>query len=83
MILTIAEICDLAAFAGLVIKDGCEPDADELETEITIAGCTEGVRDDDGTVRHYAHIASLSEYPEEGVMGLGPEIAKEQSHASE
>lgn len=37
--LTVAEIKDLAECAGLVLKEGCEPDADELETEISIVDC--------------------------------------------
>lgn len=73
--LTVAEIVDLAKCAGLVLKEGCEPDADELETEIVVMECPKaGVRDDDGKPTHYAHIAYFAEYPEEGSYPLGPEI---------
>jgi hypothetical protein len=77
--LTIAQIIDLAAFAGLVFKEGCDPDDDALETELTIQGCPAiGVLDDDDdsvTRRHYEHIAYFTEYPEEGWVGLGKEVS--------
>lgn len=74
MILTIEEIRDLALFAGLTVGDA---DASEMETEICITDChTEGIFDDNGVAKHYAHVAYLEEYPEEGVHGLGREITK-------
>jgi len=73
--LTIAEIKDLAECAGLVLKEGCEPDADDLETEITIIDCPkDGVKDDDDKPTHYAHVAYFDEYPEEGCHPLGEEL---------
>ncbi|BBN90571.1 MULTISPECIES: hypothetical protein [Rhodocyclales] len=73
--LTVAEIKDLAECAGLVLKEDCLPDEDELETEITIIPCPEsGVLDDDGKPTHYAHIAYFAEYPDEGSYPLGNEI---------
>lgn len=75
MTLTIAEIKDLAECAGLVLKEGCEPDADELETEIVVMECPKhGVRDDDGKPTFYAHVAYFEEYPEEGCFPLGDEL---------
>ena len=77
--LTIAEIVDLAALAGLVLKEGCGPDADELESEITIKDCNgDFLLDDDGvTPLYYKRIAYFSEYPEEGCIGLGEEVQPE------
>ncbi len=73
--LTVAEIKDLAECAGLVLKEDCLPDADELETEITIIPCPEsGVLDDDGRPTHFAHVAYFAEYPDEGSYPLGNEI---------
>jgi hypothetical protein len=74
MILTVSEIKDLAEFAGLTIDGTNLPDADDLGTEITIASCpAEGVKDDDGKALHYEHVAYMTDYPEEGCIGLGPE----------
>lgn len=73
--LTVAEIKDPAECAGLVLKEGCLPDADELESEITIIKCpAEGVRDDDNRPTHYAYIAYHTEYPDEGSYPLGKEL---------
>ena len=75
--LTVAEIYDLACAAGFTINHGqmFMPDADEMETEITIIDCpTGGVLDDDNKPTHYAHVAYLSDYPEEGTFPLGPEL---------
>jgi hypothetical protein len=73
--LTAKEIADLAEFAGFTInrQDVAE---DELETPYTVADCpASGVKDEaDGVPRHYAHIAYLSEYQEEGVHPLGDEL---------
>lgn len=68
------EIKDLAEFAGFTISSRFELTDDEMETEYVIADCPkEGTVDDDGTARHYDHIAYLSECPEEGVCPLGEE----------
>jgi hypothetical protein len=75
--LTVAEIYDLACAAGFVINHGERflPDADEMETELTIIDCPNGgVEDDDGKHKHYAHIAYFTEYPEEGSYSLGAEL---------
>lgn len=75
--LTVAEIYDLACAAGFTINDDKEvmPDDDEMETEITIIDCPkDGVVGDDGKRQHYAHIAYITEYPEEGSYPLGPEL---------
>lgn len=73
--LTIAEIKDLAEYAGLTLNKRCNAQSeDELATEITITDCPAGgTKDDDGAIRHYAHIAYYTDYPEEGCMPLGPE----------
>lgn len=81
--LTIAEIKDLAECAGLVLKEGCEPDADDLETEITIIDCPkDGVKDDDNRPTHYAHVAYFDEYPEEGCYPLGEELKTPNAEVS-
>lgn len=77
MTLTVAEIYDLACMAGFTINHGqmFMPDADEMETEITIIDCPKaGVLDDDNKPTHYAHIAYFDEYPEEGSHPLGPKL---------
>lgn len=81
LILSVAEIRDLARFAGLMIDDTTKPTDDELETQITVAPCpAEGIRNegepsDPDSVSHYKHLAYCTEYPEEGCVGLGDEIA--------
>ena len=81
LILSVAEIRDLARFAGLMIDDTTAPSKDELETEVTVMACPpEGVRNegeesDPDSVSHYKHIAYCTEYPGEGCAGLGDEIA--------
>lgn len=78
--LTVAEIRDLAAFAGLKIDTAIPAADDEQETEITVAACPpEGVKNeaepsDPDSVSHYRFIAYCTEYPEEGCMGLGNEL---------
>lgn len=75
--LTIAEIGDLAGYAGFVLNTRFLPDEDQLESEITITKCpAEGVREEGvpGSEKRFAHVAYFSEYPEEGVRPLGPEL---------
>ena len=78
--MTAAEIRDLARFAGFMVDDSTTPESD-LETEITVMPCPpEGVRNDgepsdSDSVSHYRFIALCAEYPEEGCIGLGNEIA--------
>lgn len=73
MQLTAAEIKDLAEMAGFTV----DTHDIEMDQEFTVDDCpATGVKDDDGTPRHYAHIAWDSEYPEEGVMPLGAELPK-------
>jgi hypothetical protein len=81
IILTVAEIIDLAEFAGLTLdKQMGLPDEDQLQTEITIAPCSiapcskTGVLNGDGVAEFYAHVAYFSEYPDEGFMGLGKQL---------
>lgn len=72
--LTVAQIADLARFAGLDVDDSAVTDAGP-ENEITIADCpADGVIGDDGTPTHYPLIAYFSEYPEEGMYGIGEPI---------
>lgn len=79
--LTVAEIRDLAKFAGLTIDHTTPPDDDELETEITIAECppagilNDGEPSDPDSVSHYRFLAYCTNYPGEGCVGLGNEIA--------
>ncbi len=72
MTMTIEEIKDLALFAGLSISDGVG--VEDMDAEITVEVCSKGVMDDDGVAKRYAHIAYYTDYPEEGVQGLGKEI---------
>lgn len=78
--LTVAEIRDLARFAGLMIDDTTTPADDELDAEFTIVACPpEGVRNEGeesgpDSVSHYRYGAYSTEYPEEGCIGLGPEL---------
>lgn len=79
--LTVAEIRDLARFAGLSIDETFGPSDDELETLITVGLCpAEGMRNDGEpsdpeSVSHYKHMAYYTDYPDEGGIGLGDEIA--------
>lgn len=75
--LSVAEIIDLAEFAGLVIDPKSLPDEEFLTTELTITNCpAAGLFEDeeDTTGTQFAHLAHFSEYPEEGSIGLGPEL---------
>lgn len=75
LVLTVDQIKDLAEFAGLRVGGGLTED--ERETEVAITKCPKrGVKDDDGSIGHYRHIAYFDEYPEEGVFPLGPKITK-------
>jgi hypothetical protein len=71
-ILTFEEIRDLALFCGMQVKHAL--DEDEKETEVAITKCPEqGIKnEDDGSVIRCKHIAYYEEYPEEGVVPLGP-----------
>lgn len=73
MILTVKEIVDLAQFAGLSVvveSINVEPD-----TPITISECPqEGIFINDIERKRYKHIAYSTEYPDEGVYGLGDEL---------
>jgi hypothetical protein len=78
--LKVSEIRSLAMFAGLVLDKRVEFIPEEDEAEITIADCpTEGVKDDEGKVEHFEHIAYFSEYPEEGCAPLGEPVEREQA----
>lgn len=73
--LTVEQIKDLAEFAGHRLAESTTTD-DEKETEITITVCPKvGVKEDDGSIVHYRHIAYFEEYPEEGVCPLGEQVA--------
>ena len=71
MILTAAEIRDLAEMVGFTV----DVHDVNLEYDVTVEACpSDGVKFDDGAARHYRHIACDSEYPEEGWQALGKEI---------
>ena len=76
MILTIAEIRELAQFAGLVLTESSVADTDCDETEIAVEDCPDGglIDPDDNLVCRYAHVAYFVDYPEEGSCGLGPKL---------
>lgn len=74
--LTVQQIADLAGAAGLVLDQRFMPSADDLEVQYTITACPpKGITDDNGQVKHYAHIAFATEYPDEAVFALGDEVA--------
>lgn len=81
--LTVAEIKTLAEFAGLVV-DAYGMDESDMEAEITVCDCppegikNEGEPSDPDSVSHYSRIAYVTEYPEEGCIGLGPEVEPPQ-----
>jgi len=74
--LTVAEIMDLAVFAGLTLNSRFNPTGDDLETEIDIqAAHPDGALDEDtGKRTKTRFVAVMTDYPEEGCMPLGPEL---------
>lgn len=87
--LTMREIISLVEFTGLSTIN-CEGiSEDELETLFTVALCpAEGVHNDGepadpNSVSHYKHIAFCTEYPEEGCVGLGDELATKPAKGGE
>ena len=74
--LTGKEIKDLAEFAGFKVSGLTKMEEEALETEISITEASkEGILDEGTkTIKHYAHIAYVAEYPEEGCYPLGDEI---------
>lgn len=82
--LTLLQIIELAEFAGLSATQASDFDAMELETEFTITDCppdglrNEGEESDQGSVSHYSYIVYCTDCPDEGCIGLGPEISVAQ-----
>lgn len=81
LVLTGRQIRDLALFAGFDIDEKCRADQDLLETEYTLQARGAGdppfaLRDPDEPARvsHHMMVANLTEYPEEGTVGLGEEV---------
>jgi hypothetical protein len=73
--LTVKQIADLAGYAGLVLNQRFIPKGDDLETEYTVMECPPtGTTDYEGKVKHYAHIAYVTDYPDDGVCPLGDEV---------
>ena len=72
--LTGKEIRELAELVGLQIVE--HEYADEYETEITVETPSGFLLNDDGVEEYYRLIAYLTEYPEEGAIGLGEAIEK-------
>lgn len=78
--ITLQQIIDLAEFAGVSISAD-DYDGGQLEVEYTVADCPpEGIKNDGepsdpDSVSHYELIAYVTDYPDEGCIGLGPEIA--------
>ena len=74
--LTINEIYDLAFVAGLPLDQLTRPKGDDGEMTISVGPCPEmGLHcETSGKTRKYRMIAWFEEYPEEGSMGLGPEL---------
>lgn len=77
VVLTVTEIIDLAEFAGLHFDESKLPPEEERDFEYTVSeSAPAGTTDDEGNVRHYAHVAWMAEYPEEGCYPLGPELQR-------
>lgn len=78
IVLTIAEIKDLAEFCGLILTQECKDDKDQDDTEVAVDDSPEGglIDIDQAKILHHAHVAYFYEYPEEGSMPLGPELTK-------
>ena len=76
IVLTIAEIKDLAEFCGLILTQESKDDKDQDETEVAVDDAPEGglIDEDQARVLHHAHVAYFYEYPEEGSMPLGSEL---------
>lgn len=73
IVLTIKEICELCAFAGIEVdksKSIFADDPEQIETEITISK-TEKPNEEGYSTDHYAF---FTEYPEEGCYPLGDKI---------
>jgi hypothetical protein len=74
--LTVAEILDLARFAGIPIADGYKLDEDEGEAEIAIVDCpTEGILNDEGQREHTKYVAYFTDCPDDGSSSLGVPLA--------
>ena len=86
--LTVLQILELAEFAGIPVS-GVALDEFEKVTEIVICDCppegitNEGEPGDTESVSHYEFIAYCADCPEEGCIGLGPEIAKPEVRRGE
>jgi hypothetical protein len=73
--LTVREIRDLAMFAGLMVKTEFDLGSDEIEAQVSITIDPTECTNDEGNVERYAHVAHMTEYPEEGCCPLGDPIA--------
>jgi hypothetical protein len=71
--LTGKEIREIAELAGLQFVE--HDYVDEYETEVTIETPSGFLLNDDGVEEHYRLIAYLTEYPEEGAIGLGDALS--------
>lgn len=71
--LTVAQIIDLAKFAGLSLGEHNPCDEDELSTEITIFSNPRGViiASENERPKLAKTVAFFAEYPEEGGVPLG------------
>lgn len=72
VVLTVAEIRDLAESVGLLLDydDTKALSQSELEEAYRVTACGT-LRGDDGALYHYAHVSFHDDYPEEGGHGLG------------
>lgn len=77
--LTMQQIKELAEFTGMVV-DASGFDEEYMEGEYVIAECPESGIKNDGepsdpeTFSHYEFVVYCQECPEEGCIGLGPEL---------
>lgn len=78
--LTVREIEDLAKAAGIPVEKRIDSYLDDMEIEFTIVEKEGGVeiRDNETSpeIKRHAHAVFCTEYPEEGICPLGPEIDK-------
>ena len=85
LVLTMQQIKELAEFTGMVV-DSTGFDEDYMQGMYVIADCPAGGVLNDGepgdpdTRSHYEFIVYCDDCPEEGCVGLGPEIAAAEQH---
>lgn len=73
--LTGKQILELAQFAGLSLDKELLEEDGQIEYEIWSDSAGIPIKEEDGTVKKYACMVFISEYPDEGGLALGDEIS--------